>query len=154
MKCEICNKNTDINWSGSEHILCEVHSVCSENNEKSEHTVGYLKRPHAIRENTKGLNITFLIIYMSALIPWFILSCFSPMAFDSPGSDKQIFPYIFVGFIVSYPLWAGIFCVLAHIYYVKGKYGKSMLFSVMPIIFGVSVSACIYIFMTVSQAQQ
>ncbi len=151
MKCEICHREIHINWGNSQHVLCEMHSNSKDTQSNPEISASDL--PIAESEShslgVKVWNTLFLIIYILALFPWLGISAISIMAFDSPGSENRIGPWLLVGFVWSYPIWAGTFCIASAMSYRHGKYEKSMLLSIMPIIFGISVIVCFYIYGTI-----
>ncbi len=99
------------------------------------------------KSNAIITNIFFQVIYTVLLWPWVGISMLSIMVFDS-GPDDRLFPYAFVGSIWSYPIWMGIFCFVSWLYYSCSEYGKSMLFSLMPILFGVFLCVCLYFMVT------
>ncbi|MCP4088234.1 MAG: hypothetical protein GY746_00365, partial [Gammaproteobacteria bacterium] len=134
MECKICKKEIDINWGSSLHTLCEEHSDSLGRIQNPNNALRHIISTGSDNQNkeVKAWNRIFLVLYTLALVPWFGISVISIMAFDSPGSGKSIYPWLFVGFVWSYPIWAGIFCIVSAVLYDRGKYRKSVLFSVMP----------------------
>lgn len=57
MKCEVCKKETRVNWGDAEHTLCELHSHCLQ--ERGVFKISAVKRQKKIDVNNK--NITTII---------------------------------------------------------------------------------------------
>jgi len=70
--------------------------------------------------NYKYIKFIRIFNYM-LLVPWAFVSIFLPMAFDSPGSENNIYVWLFVISILIYPLIIITFHVLSTFYKNKKK---------------------------------
>ena len=67
------------------------------------------------------------------LLPWFVLSGLAIMAFDAPGSEKEILNWIGVLFIWSYPVWLWISIPVARKRFTARRYKSAISWLLIPL---------------------
>ncbi|MFN7120165.1 MAG: hypothetical protein ACK4TA_25465 [Saprospiraceae bacterium] len=72
------------------------------------------------------------------LIPWAVMSMFSPMLFDAPDSTKQTVPYVILAILFTYPIFVIICIVLGWRFWSQQHVQWAFFISLLPaIIFGI-----------------
>jgi len=69
------------------------------------------------------------------VFPWFVLSSLSIMAFDAPGSEKQILNWLFFLFIWSYPVWIWISFPIARRRFTNYLYRSAIAWLLVPLVY-------------------
>jgi len=59
----------------------------------------------------------------------------SPMIFDAPGSTEQFFPWMFLSFILMFPVLTIVSLIVSIRQYIKKNFSKSFMFSILPSIY-------------------
>ena len=74
------------------------------------------------------------VIYVLSLLPWIAMSALAVMAFDAPGSERQVGPWIFAGSIWAYPILPLVSAIVAWVLYARGRTRGAAIATAVPII--------------------
>lgn len=106
--------------------------------------------PTIVHSRTKKIsfvvNLIIHILYALSLPIWYLLSLFSVMLFDSPGSEQLWQVLLFYYALQSYPYTVLVAIILSWIMYKKGLYRWTYVLTAVPALIMIMATGLMIIF--------